>query len=90
MAQNPPFSGTQAPSSGTGSITIRCTPENVGEMRKLVKSDPDLRALVEGLQAHGLFGGLRGLSITIHGTPEVLAKGLAAWPTLGGNPEANP
>lgn len=59
-------------------------------MRQLVKSDPELLALVEGLKSHGLFGGLRGLSITIHGTPDVLAKGLAAWPTLKSDKDFNP
>ena len=56
---------------------IKCTAENAAEMQKVVKALPELHALVKDLQAHKLFPGLRGLQITITGTQEVVAKGLA-------------
>jgi hypothetical protein len=42
------------------------------------KSWPELHALVQSLQAQDLFPGLRGLSATLSGPPDVLAQGLAA------------
>jgi hypothetical protein len=59
--------------------TIKTTPENAKEVQQLVKNDPALLALVQSLQASGLFPGLRALSFTITGTPERCAQGLAAW-----------
>lgn len=58
--------------------TIRCTPDNVAEMRALVKAWPELHALVTAMQTQDLFAGLRGLQITLTGTPEYIAKGLGA------------
>lgn len=68
---------------------ILCTPENVDEMRSLIKSWPKLNALVRGLQAQGVFPGLRGLQVTLTGTDQCVAKGLGAVmpenaPTDGG------
>ena len=60
------------------SRTIRCTPENAADMQRLVKSWPDLHALVQQLQAQDLFPGLRTLSITVTGDAAVVAGGLAA------------
>ncbi len=63
-----------------GQRTIRCTAENAKEFQELVKADPELLALVQGLQAQNLFPGLRGLSVTVTGDEKTLAKGLGAWP----------
>lgn len=57
---------------------IRCTPENAAEMRSLVNRWPQLNALVRGLQAQGVFPGLRGLQVTLTGTDKFVAKGLGA------------
>lgn len=57
---------------------IRCTPDNAGEMRALVKRWPELNALVTSLQAQGVFPGLRGLQITLTGREEWVGKGLGA------------
>ena len=56
---------------------IRCTPENAAEVRDLVKRRPELDSLVRGLQQQGLFPGLRALQITLTGSEEQVAKGLA-------------
>lgn len=56
---------------------IRCSPENASEMRDLVKRWPELDALVRGLQAQGMFPGLRSLQITLTGDEKKVAKGLA-------------
>ena len=56
---------------------IRCTPENAAEVRDLVKRWPELDSLVRGLQAQGMFPGLRALQITLTGSEEQVAKGLA-------------
>lgn len=58
--------------------TIRCTPENAAQMQQVVKNWPELHALVKDLQAQGLFPGLRGLQITLTGSPGSLAAGLDA------------
>ena len=58
--------------------TLRCTHENAREMQHLVKTWPDLHALVQQLQAQDLFPGLRALSITVTGDADVVAGGLAA------------
>jgi hypothetical protein len=60
------------------SRTIRCTPENAREMQQMVKQWPQLRTLVQDLQAQDLFPGLRALTVTVTGAPELVAKGLAA------------
>ena len=58
--------------------TIRCTADNAAQMQRVVKAWPELHALVQSLQAQGVFPGLRGLSATLSGPPDVLAQGLAA------------
>ena len=57
---------------------IACTQENAAQMRAVVKQWPQLQSLVSGLQAQGVFPGLRGLQITLVGKPETVAKGLDA------------
>lgn len=64
---------------------IRCNAENAGEVRALVRRWPELNALVESLQEQGVFPGLRALQITLTGSAEQVAKGLA-----GGLPENAP
>lgn len=53
---------------------LRCTAENAAEMRDLVRSWPEMSALVASLQDQGVFPGLRGLTVEITG-PEA-ANGL--------------
>ena len=60
------------------SRTLRCTPENAREMQQIVRNWPELHALVQSLQAQGVFPGLRALSITLTGSAELVGKGLAA------------
>ena len=57
---------------------IHCTPDNVAEVRALVRRWPTLNTLVETLQAKDLFPGLRNLQITITGSEESVSKGLGA------------
>lgn len=71
---NPP--GNPGPASATR--TIACTADNAAQFQQLVKSWPELHALVQSLQAQDLFPGLRGLTATLSGPPDVLAQGLAA------------
>ena len=58
--------------------TIRCTPDNARDMQQMVKQWPELHALVKDLQAHDLFPGLRGLSVTLTGPQEFVAGGIGA------------
>ena len=58
--------------------TIRCTPDNARDMQQMVKQWPELHALVQDLQAHSLFPGLRGLSVTLTGPQEFVAGGIGA------------
>ena len=58
--------------------TIRCTPDNAREMQQMVKQWPELHALVQDLQAHDLFPGLRGLSVTLTGAESFVAGDIAA------------
>ena len=58
--------------------TIRATPDNATEMRALVSRWPELDALVRGLQAQGVFPGLRALSVTMTGQPDWVGQGVAA------------
>jgi|GEM_PF-3429390 len=67
----------EAVAAGQARAVIRCTPENAGDMRALVQRWPELNALVKGLQAQGLFPGLRALRITVTGDEKQVAKGLA-------------
>ena len=66
------------PNGTNATRTIACTPANAADFQRLVKSWPELHALVQSLQAQGVFPGLRGLSATLSGPPDVLAQGLAA------------
>lgn len=68
--------------------TIRCTEDNAAQFQQLVKNDPELLALVQALQAQGLFPGLRAMSITLTGTAAQQALGLAAWPAARAQIEA--
>lgn len=58
--------------------TIRCTPDNAVEMQRMVKQWPELHTLVQDLQTQGLFPGLRGLSVTLTGSPTFVAGGIAS------------
>jgi hypothetical protein len=62
------------------SRTIRTTESNAKQVQQLVKADPQLHALVQSLQAQGLFPGLRAVTFHLAGTPEHCAQGLDAWP----------
>ena len=57
---------------------IRCTPDNARQMQHTVKAWPELHALVQTLQAQGIFPGLRALSITLEGSAAFVGGGLAA------------
>lgn len=70
--QNPP----------TVKNVIRCTPDNARQMQLTVKAWPELHALVQDLQAQGVFPGLRGLSITLEGSAAFVGGGLAAVDAL--------
>ncbi|MBY0453327.1 MAG: hypothetical protein K2Q11_00380 [Burkholderiaceae bacterium] len=62
--------------------TIACTPNNAAQMQAIVKSQPALLNVVKSLQTQGLFPGLRGLSITLTGSPEFVQQGLDALTPL--------
>jgi hypothetical protein len=57
---------------------IACTEENAAQVRQVVKQWPALHGLVAGLQAQGVFPGLRALQITLSGNEKVVGKGLDA------------
>ena len=57
---------------------IACTEENASQVRRVIKNWPELHSLVNGLQAQGLFPGLRSLKFTLTGGKEVVGKGLGA------------
>ena len=59
------------------SRVIRCTEANAADFRALVNGWPELKALVQHLQAQDLFPGLRGMQVTLTGTPEWVGQGLA-------------
>lgn len=61
--------------------TIRCTPDNEAEFRAAIKSDPHLLQLMKGLQAQGVFPGLRAVTLTVTGDAQTVARGLAALHT---------
>lgn len=86
MAGTNPKNPAQPQNLATRTTTrsIRTTPDNAAQVQQLVKNDPQLLALVQSLQAQGLFPGLRAFTFTLAGTPEHCAKGLQAWP------ESNP
>lgn len=58
--------------------TIRCTAENGAQFQQVVRAWPELHALVKDLQAQDLFPGLRAARITLTGSAEHCANGLAA------------
>ena len=68
--------------------TINTTPDNAKEVQQLVKADPQLHALVQSLQAQGMFPGLRAVTFHLTGTPEHCARGLAAWPATATQAES--
>lgn len=57
---------------------VLCTEENAAQVRQVVKQWPALHGLVAGLQAQGVFPGLRALQITLSGNEKVVGKGLDA------------
>ena len=59
--------------------TTRCTPDNAAQFQAMVKADPQLHALVQSLQAQGMFPGLRALSLTTTGPNAQQTNPLAAW-----------
>lgn len=63
---------------------IACTQENAAQMRAVVKQWPQLQSLVSGLQAQGVFPGLRGLQITLVGDAGAVAQGLDGLQPAGG------
>ena len=63
---------------GEAKRVIACTEENAAQMREVVKQWPQLNALVKGLQAQGVFPGLRGMRVTLTGSEATVAKGLDA------------
>ncbi len=61
------------------SRVLRCTEVNADEFLRLVNGWPELKALVRELRSvPDLFPGLRGMQVTLTGTPEWVAKGLGA------------
>lgn len=58
--------------------TLRCTPDNAAQFQHLVKTWPELHALVQSLQSQSLFPGLRGLTATFSAPAEQFAQGLGA------------
>lgn len=59
-------------------VTIPCTPDNAAEFRALVKAWPQLGTLVTGLQAQGLFPGLRGMRASLTGSFAEQGQGVGA------------
>ena len=61
---------------------ISCGEHNAAQFQRIVKTTPELLELVKSLQAQRLFPGLKAMSITVTGPPELVAKGLDAWPEI--------
>lgn len=57
---------------------IACTPENAGQMKRVVQGWPQLHGLVKQLQAADLFPGMRAMQITLTGSAEFVGQGLDA------------
>ena len=57
---------------------IRCTQENAHEVRALMARWPEFGGLVRSLHKGGLIDGLRSVQITLTGSQEFVANGLAA------------
>ncbi len=64
--------------SDTCTRLIACNESNAGDFRALVKTWPELHALIGTLQAQDLFPGLRGLSLRLTGPSEWVGQGVAA------------
>lgn len=58
--------------------TIRCTQENLPEALQVVRAWPELLSVIKDAQAHGVFAGMRGVSFTITGNEQTLARGLGS------------
>lgn len=71
------LANTPTPAAQTVTQTIKCTQANAADFQQLVKTDPELLALVQSLQAQNMFPGLRAMQITLTGAPEQVAQGLA-------------
>lgn len=78
MKEATPLETAALDNATLGQRTIRCTADNAAQFQALVKSWPELLGLVQSLQAQALFPGLRGLTVTLSGPPDVLAQGLGA------------
>jgi len=63
------------------SKVIRCTAANAAAFEAMVNGWPELKALVRRLRADDLFPGLRGMQVTLTGSPAWVGKGLAAIAT---------
>lgn len=59
------------------SRVFACTPENLDEVRQLVREWPELAGLIDALRAQGLFPGLRGLQIRATAPRSCLDMGVA-------------
>ena len=57
---------------------IRCTQENAHEVRALMARWPEFGGLVRSLHKGGLIDGLRSVQITLTGSQEFVANGLAS------------
>ena len=57
---------------------IACTPENAGQMKRVVQGWPQLHGLVKQLQAADLFPGMRAMQITLTGSAAFVGQGLDA------------
>ena len=58
--------------------TIRCTQDNANEVRALMARWPEFGGLVRSLHKGGLIDGLRSVQITLTGSQEFVANGLAS------------
>ncbi|WP_445287684.1 hypothetical protein [Variovorax atrisoli] len=64
---------------------IRCNESNAPEFLAMVNRWPDLKALVRTLREADLFPGLRGMQVTLTGTPAWVSEGLASVGADGGS-----
>lgn len=70
----------EQPTQAVASRTIVAAPDNAAAMQAAIRGWPELHALVQRLQADGLFPGLRGMQFTLTGAPDWVAGGLASLP----------
>lgn len=68
--------------SDTMTRTIRCTEHNAADFQRMVKQTPELLDMVQFLQKQNMFPGLRAMTITLTGKPELVAKGLEGVPEI--------